>query len=79
MIRKYLCQKVDGIEELLKARKDHAYGEQHDYFEDANCLGWVRTGDDEHTGCVVVLSNKDSYNKPMEVGTLYAGKNLKIF
>jgi len=69
--------KVDGIEELLKARKDHAYGDQHDYFEDANCIGWVRMGDDEHTGCAVVLSNKDSYNKPMEVGTLYAGKKFK--
>lgn len=69
--------KTDGIEELLKARKDHAYGEQRDYFEDANCLGWVREGDDLHTGCAVVLSNKDAYNKPMEMGKRYAGKKCK--
>ncbi len=66
--------KVDGIEELLKARKENAYGIQRDYFEDANCLGWIREGDEEHQGCAVVLSNKDSYEKPMEMGEKYSGK-----
>lgn len=68
--------KVDGIEEMLKVRKDHAYGEQRDYFEDANCLGWVREGDDEHSGCAVVLSNKDAYEKPMEMGERYIGQTF---
>jgi len=66
--------KVDGIEALLKARKENAYGIQRDYFEDANCLGWIREGDDEHQGCAVVLSNKDAYSKPMEMGAKYAGQ-----
>lgn len=66
--------KIDGIEELLKARKENAYGNQRDYFEDANCLGWIREGDEEHQGCAVVLSNKDSYEKPMEMGEKYSGK-----
>ena len=68
--------KVDGIEELLKARKENAYGVQRDYFEDANCLGWIREGDDEHQGCAVVLSNKDSYVKPMEMAEKYIGKTF---
>jgi len=68
--------KVDGIEELLKARKENAYGVQRDYFEDANCLGWIREGDDEHTGCAVVLSNKDAYEKPMEMGERYIGQTF---
>jgi alpha-amylase len=68
--------KVDGIEELLKARKNNAYGEQRDYFEDANCLGWVREGDEEHFGCAVVLSNKDAYEKPMEMGERYIGQTF---
>ena len=68
--------KVDGIEELLKARKNFAFGEQRDYFEDANCVGWVREGDDEHSGCAVVLSNKDQYEKPMEMGERYIGKTF---
>lgn len=71
--------KVDAIEELIKARKDFAYGNQKDYFEDAHCLGWVREGDDEHSGCAVVLSNKDAYHKPMEIGKRYAGKTFYDF
>lgn len=68
--------KVDRIEELLKARKDYAYGAQKDYFEDANCLGWIREGDEEHQGCAVVLSNKEAYHKPMEMGEKYIGQTF---
>ncbi|RNA63453.1 alpha-amylase [Chryseobacterium nematophagum] len=68
--------KVDGIEELIATRKNYAYGIQRDYFEDANCLGWTREGNEDHSGCAVVLSNKDDYNKPMEIGTRYAGKKF---
>lgn len=71
--------KVDGIEQLLKARKEYAYGMQRDYFEDANCLGWTREGDGEHPGCAVILSNKDGYEKPMEVGAHYAGQEFYDF
>ena len=66
--------KVEGIEALLLARKNNAYGLQRDYFEDANCIGWTREGDGEHRGCAVVLSNKDTYNKPMEMGKQYSGQ-----
>ncbi len=68
--------KVDGIEELLKARQQFAYGEQRDYFEDANCIGWVREGDEEHLGCAVVMSNLDAYTKPMEIGARYTGQEF---
>lgn len=65
--------KVENLEKLLKARKLYAYGKQKDYFRDANCLGWVRLGDKNHRGCAVVLSNKEAYAKPMEMGVLYKG------
>lgn len=71
--------KVEKIEELLKARQLFAYGAQKDYFEDANCLAWTREGDDEHAGCAVVLSNKDAYEKPMEMGEKYSGKQFYDF
>ena len=71
--------KVDAIEELIKARKDFAYGEQKDYFDDPHCIGWVRCGDDGHSGCAVVLSNKDGNQKSMEMGVLYAGKTFYDF
>lgn len=68
--------KVEKIDELLKARKHFAYGEQKDYFEDPNILGWVRSGNDEHAGCAVVLSNKDAGEISMELGIIYAGKTF---
>ena len=68
--------KVDGIEGLLHARKQYAYGPQRDYFEDAHCVGWVREGDGYNRGCAVVMSNRDSYLKPMQMGEAYAGQTF---
>jgi len=61
---------------LMKARNEHAYGTQRVYFDHANCVGWTREGDAEHTGCAVVLSNGDAGNKTMEIGSRYAGKTF---
>lgn len=69
--------KVDGIEEMLKTRKEHAYGLQRDYFDHANCIGWTRQGNDDHSGCAVLLSNGDAGIKQMEMGTYYAGKKMR--
>lgn len=71
--------KVDAIENLIKARKDHSYGMQRDYFEDAHCIGWTREGDGIHNGCAVVMSNRDQCDKPMEMGKQYAGKIFRDF
>ena len=65
---------VDGLETLLKVRKEHAYGMQRDYFDEPTCIGWTREGDDVHTGCAVLLSNHDVNSKRMEIGQRYAGK-----
>ncbi|MBA4167343.1 MAG: alpha-amylase, partial [Chitinophagaceae bacterium] len=47
--------KCDGIEKLLSARKEFAYGPQRDYFDHDNCIGWTREGTDENqgSGCAV--------------------------
>ncbi|WP_428311804.1 alpha-amylase [Hydrocarboniphaga sp.] len=56
------------IERYLDARHRWAYGEQFDYFEDASCIGWTRTGDDEHPGgMAVVISNGEGGVRHMEV------------
>lgn len=68
--------RINGLEEMLIVRKQNAYGFQRDYFEDANCLGWTREGNDQHSGCAVLLSNKDEYFKHMEIGKRYAGKKF---
>jgi alpha-amylase len=57
------------IDRFLQARQDLAYGEQYDYLDHANCIGWTRLGDDEHPGgMAVVLSNGSDGSKWMEVG-----------
>ena len=35
------------LDQLLRIRKDLAYGEQRDYFDDPNCIGWTRSGTEE--------------------------------
>ena len=65
---------VEKIEQLLQARRDYAYGTQRDYFDHPNCIGWTREGNDQHSGCAVVISNGDNGNKHMEIGKRYAGR-----
>ncbi|KAJ6494839.1 glycoside hydrolase family 13 protein [Mycena vitilis] len=44
---------------LINARKRFAYGLCRDYFQDPNCIGFVRMGDLVHPGCAVMLSNTE--------------------
>ena len=64
----------EAIDPLLKARMNYAYGEQVDYFEHSNCVGWTRLGDDEHQGLAVLMSNGDEGWKEMSLGELNGGK-----
>lgn len=57
------------IDKFLFARQRYAYGDQYDYFDHANTIGWTRLGDKEHPGgMAVVLSNGDEGSEYMEVG-----------
>jgi len=57
------------IDKFLAARQTYAYGDQYDYFDHANCVGWTRLGTEEHPGgMAVVLSNGDHGCKWMEIG-----------
>jgi len=69
---------VPHIEKLLQARKCFAYGVQRDYLDHANCIGWTREGDAEHSGsgCAVLVSNGDEGFKTMEIGRRHAGKTF---
>ncbi|MCK9336262.1 MAG: alpha-amylase [Arcobacteraceae bacterium] len=58
------------IDHFLEVRKTHAFGEQYDYFDHRNCIGWTRTGNEEHSGgMAVLLSNGSDGNKWMETGS----------
>ena len=69
---------VEPLEELktiLSLRKEKAYGEQTDYFDNPNFIGWTRRGDKEHlkSGLAVVISNSCDGEKRMYIGEEYAG------
>ena len=57
------------IDKFLEARHTYGHGDQYDYFDHANTIGWTRQGTQEHPGgMAVVLSNGDAGSKWMQVG-----------
>lgn len=51
------------------ARREYAYGDQYDYFDHFNTIGWTRLGDAEHPeGMAVIMSDGAAGSKWMEVG-----------
>ncbi|RZK58547.1 MAG: alpha-amylase [Pedobacter sp.] len=64
------------LPQLLKVREDLSYGEQRDYLDHNNCIGWTRAGDEEHpnSGVAVLMSNGDEGFKKMEIGKHFTGK-----
>ena len=57
------------LDALLAARRDHAYGPQTDYFDDANLIGWTRGGDEAHPlGLAVLATDGAGGEKRMRVG-----------
>ena len=57
------------IDRMLLARKHFAYGQQLDYFDDHNTIGWTRLGTELHPhGLAVVLSDGPAGEKRMQVG-----------
>lgn len=65
------------IDQLIDIRKRYAYGEQTDYMETEDLIGWVRHGNDEHPGTLaVVISTGDMNELRMHVGDVHAGKTF---
>jgi alpha-amylase len=57
------------IDKFLDARQNFAYGEQQDYFDRPNTIGWTRLGDNEHPGgMAVILTNSEGGGKWMNIG-----------
>ena len=64
------------LDTLLYARKELAYGEQIDYFDDPNCIGWTRSGNEGGTPLAVTISNDVANSKTMEIGSDWAGQTF---
>ncbi len=70
--------KCEDLEKLLLARKNFAYGYQHDYFDHPNCVGWTRGGvdDNKNSGCAILISNSGDGFKKMGIGKKFTGKTF---
>ncbi|MBC7949202.1 MAG: alpha-amylase, partial [Chitinophagaceae bacterium] len=66
------------VEDMLKVRKRLACGQQHDYFDHGNTIGWTREGDDSipNSGFAVIMTNSLGGEKEMEVGTRHSGHSF---
>ncbi len=71
-------QPVRELKTLLRARQERAWGEQIDYFDHPNVVGWVRSGDEEHpgSGLAVLLTDGDGGEKTMCMGVPFAGQTF---
>jgi len=70
---------VPFLEKLVRARKDKAYGFQHDFFDHPRVIGWTREGDEEKpgSGLAVLMSTGDAGWKWMLMGKPWAGKTMR--
>ncbi len=64
------------IDPILKARKEFAYGTQHDYIDDQNIIGWTREGDSSHdkSGLAAIITDNAGGSKKMYVGSQHSGE-----
>ena len=57
------------IDKFMSARQTYAFGDQYDYFDHPNTIGWTRLGTEVNPGgMAVVMSNGEAGSKWMEVG-----------
>jgi alpha-amylase len=57
------------LDKFLYARQRFAHGDQYDYFDHPDCIGWTRLGTPEHPDpMAVILSDGPAGSKWMEVG-----------
>jgi alpha-amylase len=68
----------DALIHMLKLREKLAFGNQVDYFDDPNCIGWVLTGDYEHelSGLAVVMTNAQGAEKEMTISAIHGGETF---
>jgi alpha-amylase len=65
----------EDIDKLLELRQKYNYGDQEDYFDHQNVIGWVRLGNEDHPrGCAVIMTNGDPGEKTMQVGQMHSGE-----
>lgn len=67
----------EKLDRMLLLRRTHAYGAQHDYFDDPDVVGWTREGEEPAypgSGLAVLLTDGPGGAKTMYVGSQHAGQ-----
>lgn len=64
----------DMINNMLRIRKKYAFGDQDDYFDNPQVVGWVRRTNKDISSLVTLISIGDRAEKQMFVGEEEAGK-----
>jgi alpha-amylase len=69
---------VERLPELIAARREAAYGQEIDYFDQADVVGLSRCGDEEHenSGMAVLVSDGPGGMKHMQVSPAFAKKTF---
>ena len=62
------------IDKMLDVRKKYAFGDQDDYFDNPQVVGWVRRTDADTSSLAVLISIGDMAEKQMFVGEEEVGK-----
>lgn len=62
------------LDKMLDVRKKYAFGNQDEYFDDPQVVGWVRRTDEKTSSLAVLISIGDMAEKQMFVGEEEAGK-----
>lgn len=67
-----------SIEKLIHLRCTHAWGEEHDYFDHCDLLGFTREGDERHpgSGLAFLCTNACGGTKRMYVGERFSGRTF---
>lgn len=70
---------VSALPLLLRLRRLNAFGEERDYFDDADVIGFTRSGDAAHpgSGLVFLCTNALAGDKRMQVGSRLAGRHFR--
>ncbi|MCY0976775.1 alpha-amylase [Chryseobacterium wangxinyae] len=74
-----IMPKVEILPKLMEARKLFAHGEQIKYFDHKNCIAFVRKGEKDHPGCVVIISNSGEGYKEIDLGKEFANSVFRDF
>jgi alpha-amylase len=70
--------KLPCVEHMMMVRKLLAFGQQRDYFDHGNTIGWTREGIGKKrlSGCAVIMTNGTAGEKNMEMGRKHSGQTF---